>query len=890
MKRERSLVRELIGKLIIVVSTVIIVTTFLGYLYFSHQSRILYHKKSREYISYLRGALELPMWDLDFKTVAKIAATFTANKEVAWLRVLDETNHLVTEKGDGDQQGLIRGKGTITHAGEIIGTVELGLTPRIYKEKNFQLLKISFFTMLAVILVMAFAARLLLEHLLQRPLAALLARIDRIGNGEYTIDESLSPYLEIRKILSGFNTMAVRVRNREKALRKSEARYRAIFETAEVSIWEEDLSAVKALLDDLRKQGVVDFRQYFDAHPDAVKDAGKMATVIDVNPATLKMYGASSREELLGSLDKVLLPESFALSRQLLIAVGEGKTYFEGEGVNRTLQGEVLHILMTVSLPVEAEKFRNVLICIMDITRLKQAEKELRRHHDHLEEQVKERTRELSAAKEAAEAANKAKSMFLANMSHELRTPLNAILGFSRLMARDPAVTVGLRENLAIIRRSGTHLLELINSVLEMSKIEAGLTIPVPKTVDLRRLLHGIEELMRPKVEGREVELSLSYPGDLPEYIMVDEAKLRQILLNLIGNAIKFTHRGSVKLRVVVLDDPSSPHSNQETGAVHLQFEVEDTGPGIPRNMRHNIFEPFVQQQRPDNDIQVNRGAGLGLAICRKFVQLMGGTIHVTDGSDGTGARFIFDIWADVADGADVQPEQTPCRVIGLAPGQPIYRILIAEDHAESRALLSRLLQSVGFEVHEAVNGREAVEKFQTLRPHLIWMDMRMPVLDGLAATRQIRRLERETRERSGSARQEKPYEVVILALTAHVFAEETAKFLEAGCNDLVRKPFRESEIFETMARHLPLDYVYDTEKTAGAGASHAAPAQLLTPAAVAELPDGMRRELKRAVMDLDAGLIENIILHIRQSHPDIGEGLSILAVEFKYDDILALL
>jgi signal transduction histidine kinase/CheY-like chemotaxis protein len=395
----------------------------------------------------------------------------------------------------------------------------------------------------------------------------------------------------------------------------------------------------------------------------------------------------------------------------------------------------------------------------------------------------KQTEKELLRAKQKAETANQAKSTFLANMSHELRTPLNAVLGFSELMTRDPETNQKQNENLSVINRSGQHLLGLINDVLDMSKIEAGRTELEPVPSDLRLLLQDIGDMFKQRAEEKELEFNLQLQADLPAYILLDVSKFRQVLINLLGNAVKFTETGSVTLRtdIKALSDNSW----------QLYFEIEDTGPGIPAEEQETIFIAFVQTGHSPAKQQ---GTGLGLAISRQFIQLMGGDITV-ESTQGKGSLFRFEIPVEATDEAPTtQIEQ---RVVGLAANEPEWRILIVEDEADNRLLIQRLLESVGFTVREAVNGEEAIQQYQDWQPQLIWMDMRMPVMDGYEATRRIRAL-------PGGK------EVKILALTASVFKEQEGKIIEAGCDAVLHKPYNEAEIFTAIAEHLELQYAYE--------------------------------------------------------------------------------
>ena len=331
--------------------------------------------------------------------------------------------------------------------------------------------------------------------------------------------------------------------------------------------------------------------------------------------------------------------------------------------------------------------------------------------------------------KEAAEAANRAKSVFLANMSHELRTPLNAILGFSALLQRDAGIVGHDREHLDIINRSGEHLLGLINDILDMAKIEAGRVELQIAPFDLYVLVRDLVGMMGQRAIEKGLELRLEQSSRVARYLRGDEIRLRQALVNLLGNAIKFTEQGAVTLRLEALPDPA--------GGPRLRIEVEDTGPGIAAEDLERVFDPFVQA----GQTSAQKGTGLGLAITRQFVELMGGRIGVT--SDlGRGSRFWIELPVEPVSASEVAGQQSEGgEVLGLAPGQPDWRILIVEDQPENSLLLGRLLEDAGFRVQIAENGVRGIERFRDWRPHFIWMDQRMPVMGGQAATRRIRAL-----------------------------------------------------------------------------------------------------------------------------------------------------
>ncbi|WP_334858440.1 response regulator [Nostoc sp.] len=409
-------------------------------------------------------------------------------------------------------------------------------------------------------------------------------------------------------------------------------------------------------------------------------------------------------------------------------------------------------------------------------------------------------------AKQAA-IVSRAKSQFLAKMSHELRTPLNAILGFTQLMNRNEKIPSEFQEDLGIISRSGKHLLTLINDVLEMSKIEAGQLQLTENCFDLHQLIHSIRDMVAIKALEKGIDLIIEQHPSVPCYVYGDESKLLQILLNLLTNAIKFTTIGSVTLRLQALAlkvsnvnsldsiecSPSLSTDNSQQ-IITLHLEVEDSGCGIAQSDIETVFKAFTQTELGRHA----QGTGLGLSISRQFARLMGGDITVRSILNQK-SIFICEVLLSLVRSVDIIAPETTRPVIGLELGQPIYRILIVEDLKENRQLLVRLLESVGFEVCAAENGNDAIALWSEWHPHLIWMDIQMPVMDGYEATRQIR-------EREGGK------DVVIIALTAYAFKEDYTTSTQVGCNDHITKPFLETVLFDKMAHYLGVRYRYRQE------------------------------------------------------------------------------
>ncbi len=442
---------------------------------------------------------------------------------------------------------------------------------------------------------------------------------------------------------------------------------------------------------------------------------------------------------------------------------------------------------------------------------------------------------------------------------------MNAILGFSQLMQRDPALPPHQRQHLDTINRSGEQLLLLIDDILNMSKIEAGRATLSLTTFDLPRLLDNIEMTYRMLTDAKQVQLLVERSDDLPRYVVTDKEKLRQVFTNLLGNAVKFTEEGGIAFRVGVQRSASA--------GLRLLAEIEDTGPGIAEGELGKLFQPFEQTSAGARAL---KGTGLGLAISQQFARLMGGAITVSS-REGKGSIFRLEIGLEEGTAEAVAQKEVLRPVTGQQPGQPRYRILVADDKEENRTLLELMLAAVGFEVRGTTNGQEAIQAYKEWHPHLILMDMRMPVMDGTEAIRRIRA------SAGGKA-------IPIIAVTASAMLEHRQEALSVGANDFLRKPFREAELFAKIGSQLGIEYTYAEEAPEVAASSTKASVDELTAEALAVLPAQLIGELHAATIDADRDRLLELISVAETHDAKLGQGLRSLAERFDYRSLLALL
>jgi len=464
----------------------------------------------------------------------------------------------------------------------------------------------------------------------------------------------------------------------------------------------------------------------------------------------------------------------------------------------------------------------------------------------------------LLKAKQDAEIANKSKSLFLANMSHEIRTPLNAIIGFSQLMNRDKLLTDLQREYNISIMHAGEHLLALINDILELSKVEAGRVVLNPTNIDLKALLDEIKMIFNERVQAKNLQFIFETADDFPSYVLVDEHKLRQIFLNLIGNAVKFTDHGGIAVRARV--------DKIKEGTNMLVVEIQDSGVGIAESELNNLFKHFVQTS---SGIKKGSGTGLGLALSRELARIMGGDITA---SSHLGKGSIFTFRVEIQEGRieDLQTNSSK-RVIGLDEGQQTNRILVVDDKEENLKVVVNLLKIVGFETNEAINGEDAIVKFENWNPHLILMDMRMPIMDGYEATRRIKATE-------------KGKITPIIALTASSFEEERKKMAIIGMQGYIRKPFTENELFDTIGHNLGLTYIYEDLDSPLKNEYLNDPDDIESHST--KLQNTIVVKMLDAIAVADLDLLIDLINSIKPDYPELAQHLLFLTSNYDYDSL----
>jgi PAS domain S-box-containing protein len=576
-------------------------------------------------------------------------------------------------------------------------------------------------------------------------------------------------------------------------------------------------------------------------------------TIINWNKGAEDLYGYLA-EEVIGHPISILLPPDRPDEISEIIAkVRLGEAVSE-ETVRRRKDGELVDVTIIVS-PI-----RNSLGQVTAASSIARDISQQKRS----EQRIMDLNAQFERAAAEAEAANRAKSTFLSTMSHEIRTPMNAILGYSQLMLRDSSLGKEAKANLKIIGRSGEHLLGLITDVLDMSKIEAGRVELNPTTFSLVRLLSDLEAMFRLRAGVNGLRFEMSLDGEAVPYVVTDEGKVRQVLINLLGNAVKFTQVGQIKLLATL--------EQRDADQLWLSARVEDTGVGIADEDQKKLFESFSQARSGVGSLQ---GTGLGLAISRKYARLMGGDITVTS-NPGSGSVFRFEVPIGRGEAGVALKRVAPRRVIAIRAAQEAPKILVADDHFENRDWLTKLLSSVGFSVRGADNGETAIRIWEEWNPGLILMDVHMPIMDGLEATRKIKA------DLRGK-------ETAIVVLTASAMDSDRRAVARCGADGFVAKPCHEDDLLEKMRTLLRI--AYDYEETSMTHEQSAAGAPVLNSERLRLLPRELIEEIRNATLTGNKKLLDELILKVPGAgDAESAQGLQELADRYEYDALTQLL
>ena len=750
-RRRRSISRELTLGLVITIMVISTLAITGIYLNLSARAETLLQVKADEYLDFTVDTLSAPMWDIARENIRDIGLSLARSDFLVGIRVVDADGRVLLDHQKSPTGPVIGRSGPVLYEGEQIGRVDLTLSAGRFMADRRQMLPTTVGILLAVVVCLLVVTGIYTRMLLKNPLDRLGAVVAAYAEGRYDAARADIPYAEFAPLVAVLHEMGETIIHQMGELTAAEEKYRNIYENAVVGIFQED----------------------------------PRGRFLGVNQTLAGMLGYDDPEQALAACRDVgSRLYRRAEDREKFIRVCDRLGRFtDMETQWRRRDGE--SIWVSLSGRKVADDAGRLLYCegiAEDITEKKRFEAELSRYRAHLEELVDQRTRELAAAKEEAERANTAKSAFLANMSHEIRTPMNAIIGLSSL-------SLGLdlppkaEAHMKTLRKSARHLLDLIDNILDFSKIEAGQLALEESDFSLRNLLDELVEMFAGPIAEKGIAMDRHIDPGIPDRLRGDPLRLRQILINLVNNAVKFTEEGEIAVRAAL-------EASGDDGVL-LRFTVRDTGIGIPPEERARLFTSFMQAD--NSTTRKYGGTGLGLAISKRLAELLGGEIRVDrPGEVGLNAGTQFSFTARF--GLAVHPAEsaeTPGPETGLdRPDADLagVRVLLAEDNRINQEVALEILRGSGAAVAVVENGAAAVDAVRKARYDAVLMDVQMPTMDGLEAARIIRKdLGLET--------------LPIIALTAHALDGDRKRCLAVGMNDYISKPIDPEKLFRTLRR-----------------------------------------------------------------------------------------
>jgi len=749
--------QRLTSSLLAVLILFLVVSLSVSYIITKHKTAKHIENQTDEMISSLTTVLQNPMWQLDATTASYIGQSFLENEMISHIEIADRRGNKYFSQGDTLNTYLTK-TGNVIQNSMTLGTVTIQVNREQFRHQSANVLLIVGLTIAGIVFAIAAITGTLLRYLLRQPLQQLSKVTEDISLGKHSaVAEVKTIYKEFHPFLLTVQQMSTIIDEQMNELRTAELKYHR-------------------LVDNLTSGFL--FRYGTDGQFSYVSASVQSVLGHSVSVFKLRNFSYYLTDNPLNDIH---------ISNTEATQSGERTEAYEVEiahsdGSNRWLEIN--------EIPVTDEKTGSTVVegIAYDITLRKEMELRKTTLNKELENRVAERTKELELlnknlieVKDEAIRANNAKSTFLANMSHELRTPLNAILGMSQLMETDKDLPKNFLSDIQLINRSGSYLLTLINEVLEISKIESGSIENNRESSDIRAAIEHPIELLRPRARDKGLVLTSTIDDSIPARICIDRRKVQQIILNLVGNSIKFTESGSVQCDIRL----DKPHI--------LELTISDTGPGISEDEQRQLFTPFVQTT---TGVQSNQGTGLGLYITKQFAQLMGGDI-VVNSILNKGSSFIVTLeFDDVAD--ESMPDEQKSLIYHLPENSKPPVVLIVDDDFSNRVILSRTLEHAGCIVHLAKDGDEALLQYTDITPDLIWMDIQMPGKDGFEVTTAIRKMEIESEVIKNTS---------IIALTASAFKSDKEKILSSGCDGFIRKPFNRDEVFRTMESALNISF-----------------------------------------------------------------------------------